>query len=103
RVACATDRGHRSPPRRPSGLTVEPVSRRALLRPRREAAAPAARAATRLGWPHDGLVRHADQTVRGRPLMKRASFLLPTLLLLFADRKSTRLNSSHVKISYAVF
>src|SRR5437870_7081510 len=31
-------------------------------------------------------------------------FLLPTLTSLgFADRKSTRLNSSHVAISYAVF
>src|SRR5690606_40154052 len=28
---------------------------------------------------------------------------LPGLLTLFRDRKSTRLNSSHVKISYAVF
>src|SRR5690554_7146009 len=31
-------------------------------------------------------------------------FLIITLLLIFAkDRKSTRLNSSHVRISYAVF
>src|SRR5690625_6977715 len=28
---------------------------------------------------------------------------LPLLLIIFLDRKSTRLNSSHVAISYAVF
>src|SRR5207253_8325119 len=39
------------------------------------------------GWP--GLCR--DRSTRGR----RSTF--------FADRKSTRLNSSHVAISYAVF
>src|SRR5690349_23106086 len=52
-------------------------------------------------WPRDcdcrgGLcgdrTRHGDQ--RGR---------IPHSLRRFADRKSTRLNSSHVEISYAVF
>src|SRR3989442_11340611 len=33
---------------------------------------------------------------------KRAAFLVP-LAAMFLDRKSTRLNSSHVRISYAVF
>src|SRR5438874_2916917 len=33
----------------------------------------------------------------------RRSFLHPQVFSLFQDRKSTRLNSSHVEISYAVF
>src|SRR3989442_9674727 len=34
----------------------------------------------------------------GRPMRKKTLFTV-----LFTDRKSTRLNSSHVRISYAVF
>src|SRR5690606_41388745 len=43
-------------------------------------------------------LRHA-----GESAMKKILWGLGALLLLAADRKSTRLNSSHVKISYAVF
>src|SRR5688572_31448578 len=34
---------------------------------------------------------------------QRAKFETPERLIVFADRKSTRLNSSHSQISYAVF
>src|SRR5690606_30407569 len=36
-------------------------------------------------------------------LLRQVIVLIPLLLILPQDRKSTRLNSSHVKISYAVF
>src|SRR5207253_6032616 len=37
------------------------------------------------------------------PLEKRFQWVLTRLEVQFVDRKSTRLNSSHVAISYAVF
>src|SRR5690606_41033686 len=39
----------------------------------------------------------------GHTALRDASFALPTGTITALDRKSTRLNSSHVKISYAVF
>src|SRR5690554_7618035 len=42
--------------------------------------------------------RRTILTEAGELMLKRANFLLDE-----ADRKSTRLNSSHVRISYAVF
>src|SRR5690606_41606001 len=39
----------------------------------------------------------------GRSLRSAAGALEPGVLIRGVDRKSTRLNSSHVKISYAVF
>src|SRR5690606_41068868 len=51
-----------------------------------------------------------DVIIRAQPLQEDVnpviSFLVrfgPALLIILLDRKSTRLNSSHVKISYAVF
>src|SRR5690349_23215831 len=41
------------------------------------------------------LLRRNDETLANRPFL--------ALIALCADRKSTRLNSSHVEISYAVF
>src|SRR5690625_4254274 len=38
-----------------------------------------------------------------QPADKNIPFPLPPLKILYRDRKSTRLNSSHVAISYAVF
>src|SRR5690554_7699072 len=46
----------------------------------------------------DGLVRHTGFQPRGIRVLK----LFPPYLVM-VDRKSTRLNSSHVRISYAVF
>src|SRR5207249_10405210 len=43
----------------------------------------------------DGRTRVVDQRVQDPPVKSRQ--------LVFQDRKSTRLNSSHVSISYAVF
>src|SRR5437773_9434858 len=43
--------------------------------------------------------RHSNGMVRGGPVGCRDHFSRPGA----ADRKSTRLNSSHIKISYAVF
>src|SRR5690625_6861678 len=43
-------------------------------------------------------VPYVDQLTRGF-----VDFVAPTKIYDFADRKSTRLNSSHVAISYAVF
>src|SRR5690606_39860703 len=39
----------------------------------------------------------------GKTIAELTNFSLEDLLKFFRDRKSTRLNSSHVKISYAVF
>src|SRR5207302_8810338 len=52
---------------------------------------------------HPAHGRHAlvARDGRGDPLDQRALLVLGQVALL--DRKSTRLNSSHVKISYAVF
>src|SRR5690349_22076048 len=44
--------------------------------------------------------RHTWRTPRARAIMKRLDH---SMIFLFIDRKSTRLNSSHVEISYAVF
>src|SRR5205807_4731321 len=45
---------------------------------------------------------HADQRIHG-PALRRAIPRRWTVLLRERDRKSTRLNSSHLVISYAVF
>src|SRR5690606_39669136 len=39
----------------------------------------------------------------GRPLRARVERTIDSVSVTYQDRKSTRLNSSHVKISYAVF
>src|SRR5690606_40511827 len=61
--------------------------------------------------PHDdqssgGEVRHEEPGDRSEELVERVPFRCAPdqlELLVTADRKSTRLNSSHVKTSYAVF
>src|SRR5690349_23703251 len=52
-----------------------------------------------------GASRHPHRVSRGREERRqgRAGRMSRILLLLEQDRKSTRLNSSHVEISYAVF
>src|SRR3989442_3262859 len=40
---------------------------------------------------------------RGKKISEGAKFFRRCKILLLPDRKSTRLNSSHVRISYAVF
>src|SRR3712207_8668374 len=49
--------------------------------------------------------RGADDAVEERPYLvgQVQEGLVPAALLLQGDRKSTRLNSSHANISYAVF
>src|SRR5690349_22324473 len=42
-------------------------------------------------------------STRGAPLGQRPTHFAPSFTAPSADRKSTRLNSSHVEISYAVF
>src|SRR5690606_40624306 len=49
---------------------------------------------------HDGRVGDGAQAADARPDHDAGRFLV---VFRFRDRKSTRLNSSHVKISYAVF
>src|SRR5690606_39656428 len=44
----------------------------------------------------------ADKKPKARD-KRRASLMIVCIILFYKDRKSTRLNSSHVKISYAVF
>src|SRR3712207_6990767 len=46
---------------------------------------------------------HGDQHARDQCGEEAAGEALPRLLRADADRKSTRLNSSHANISYAVF
>src|SRR5690606_28782570 len=46
---------------------------------------------------------HLIHDGRKTPVPPRGFFLGPTIFDHVQDRKSTRLNSSHVKISYAVF
>src|SRR5690606_41605826 len=48
-----------------------------------------------------GTVAEAARNIRD--YMKDTVLIFMGILLVLADRKSTRLNSSHVKISYAVF
>src|SRR3989442_10929832 len=50
-------------------------------------------------FPYTTLFRSAPHAARHRSVPSRARSLCPG----DADRKSTRLNSSHVRISYAVF
>src|SRR5690606_40861706 len=47
----------------------------------------------------DGIIKMYDST--GKEYVESYIFMMPSINV--ADRKSTRLNSSHVKISYAVF
>src|SRR3712207_8142621 len=53
------------------------------------------------GGPLEGVVGHAGAEDRGR--RRRADRARPARLRRRLDRKSTRLNSSHANISYAVF
>src|SRR5690606_41529404 len=46
---------------------------------------------------------HPKKPVNFNPAIKHTAFALPIVAIVPLDRKSTRLNSSHVKISYAVF
>src|SRR3712207_8825178 len=80
--------------RRPPRSTLFPYTtlfRSALRRGRQEA--------TIRGWLDD----MPDEVVRVRPVL--ASGFVGALMAMnqFEDRKSTRLNSSHANISYAVF
>src|SRR5690606_40628323 len=49
-----------------------------------------------------GYAGHHDTAIVGRRVEAEIRHL-PTFIVVDQDRKSTRLNSSHVKISYAVF
>src|SRR5699024_11656897 len=42
-----------------------------------------------------------DEMLEG--IQEKLNMAMPAILVLISDRKSTRLNSSHVSISYAVF
>src|SRR5690625_7014133 len=53
----------------------------------------------RVKCPEDGRAWEAELTTEGRTMFRRASVIHAKGV----DRKSTRLNSSHVAISYAVF
>src|SRR3712207_7810780 len=66
------------------------------------------------GWPHEGRMDFVDNeidagtgTIRGRAVFPNPGMLLTpgmfARMRLVGDRKSTRLNSSHANISYAVF
>src|SRR5690242_21303296 len=50
-----------------------------------------------------GLPRGAISEIHGPPSSGRTSLMLSTLANATGDRKSIRLNSSHMSISYAVF
>src|SRR5690349_23355974 len=52
-------------------------------------------------WDDDGIVRRALRALR--PRFPELLLLTDVCLCEYTDRKSTRLNSSHVEISYAVF
>src|SRR5690606_39476397 len=52
------------------------------------------------GFAHDNAERAARDALRDQALIEKG---YDVLRLPASDRKSTRLNSSHVKISYAVF
>src|SRR5207249_5416642 len=78
---------HSFPTRRSSDLVV-PAARARLRR-----AAPSRRHLTRL----------ADLVRRPRAVLQRGRAAVPSPRRAWLDRKSTRLNSSHVSISYAVF
>src|SRR5206468_7516646 len=54
-------------------------------------------------WPNTPDILHATLQQGGRPAFKLRLVLAATLSSLYGDRKSTRLNSSHDQISYAVF
>src|SRR3989442_4481425 len=62
-------------------------------------------------FPYTTLFRSLDQRLRGKPLLRRKldervdrrNGLTRNEAIPAVDRKSTRLNSSHVRISYAVF
>src|SRR3712207_7372742 len=49
------------------------------------------------------VLRVNGQQLTGRPVTPAAAFYVKLLRQLDEDRKSTRLNSSHANISYAVF
>src|SRR5690606_41415576 len=51
----------------------------------------------------DGLDSVARENLSSVRFIRADEGLVPTMKLQLVDRKSTRLNSSHVKISYAVF
>src|SRR5690606_40754419 len=54
-------------------------------------------------WPlREAVAVHVTQT-RGVPVAPEEVVITPGAKPIILDRKSTRLNSSHVKISYAVF
>src|SRR5690606_40119761 len=98
--ACA--RGRRYCP----GVLADRTSRRALGRAASYGVA-ASVPVLALGWlvrAESGAVAEADRaTVAAATRFTAARPALRRALLVGQDRKSTRLNSSHVKISYAVF
>src|SRR5690606_10030727 len=96
--------------RRGDGAARAPPRRRRRIRDHVRAPAPLARADLQGGRPMNAqplslpqatyLVAEREVTTR----VRSKAFIISTLILLIGiDRKSTRLNSSHVKISYAVF
>src|SRR5258707_9775446 len=76
-----------------------PISRRAGRKPSRRARVPFAT----LGKPVGLVEGQRDGAERGVPLPERAQQDLGHRARRHRDRKSTRLNSSHANISYAVF
>src|SRR5690554_1684326 len=53
---------------------------------------------------HDRTIIHADESIKDE-VIKRLKRVpgIHSYSIIYIDRKSTRLNSSHVRISYAVF
>src|SRR5207253_11287944 len=53
--------------------------------------------------PRAGIVHRLDKDTSGLMVVGKTTVAVTALVRAIADRKSTRLNSSHVAISYAVF
>src|SRR5690606_41031596 len=89
------------PTRRSSDLRPEPGYRTTMTRPGRGSPHPDLEAALAPLTP--AVVRDLSWFGGALPMRAHAYLTVPRLPDELIDRKSTRLNSSHVKISYAVF
>src|SRR5690606_41988004 len=87
---------HSFPTRRSSDLTLVPTSALSSVD------LPALGAPTRATKPQRVSSRGGDSSETD-PMSSSGSVMMPPTPSRARDRKSTRLNSSHVKISYAVF
>src|SRR3712207_7278138 len=84
--------------RRPPRSTLFPYT--TLFRS--DVEAPGWLVATTMGWDDGTMVRRVPERA-GAPADMRQDLAWDTVRRALADRKSTRLNSSHANISYAVF